>query len=217
MNFAPSTLVSVTLAVVVTVGFDAVALVSALTVRRVSSVFGNFTRGSAPVGSVSVSVTGLPAPAASEIGLAGASVTGPAELREAGKLDIREIDCAGVGDAVGIGNRLARQDRVGEARRLNVQAERAREHRKLRCIAILVGDRERELGWHAAKRRAKGAEAIQPTTGTAPPTAVGGRPAALYEFMARSLVVTNAFAAFRPPSPYPSPAPSARPPSPARA
>jgi 8-oxo-dGTP diphosphatase len=57
---------------------------------------------------------------------------------------------------------------------------------------------------------------IQPTAGTAPPTAAG-RPAALYEFMSRSLVVTNAFAAFRPPSPHPSPAPSARPPSPARA
>ena len=50
---------------------------------------------------------------------------------------------------------------------------------------------------------------IQPTTGTAPTTAAGGRPAALYEFISRSLVVTNAFAAFRPPSPQPSPAPSA--------
>lgn len=58
---------------------------------------------------------------------------------------------------------------------------------------------------------------IKPTVGTAPPTAAGGRPAALYEFVSHSLVVTNAFAAFRPPSPPPSPAPSARPPSPARA
>ncbi|HEX4397310.1 MAG TPA: hypothetical protein VH136_06725, partial [Trebonia sp.] len=39
---------------------------------------------------------------------------------------------------------------------------------------------------------------IQPTAGTAPPTAAGGRPATLYEFVSRSLVVTNAFAAFRP-------------------
>lgn len=39
---------------------------------------------------------------------------------------------------------------------------------------------------------------IKPTVGTAPPTAVGGRPAALYEFVSHSLVVTNAFAAFRP-------------------
>jgi hypothetical protein len=31
----------------------------------------------------------------------------------------------------------------------------------------------------------------------------------LYEFVSRSLVVTNAFAAFRPPSPHPSPVPSA--------
>ena len=44
-------------------------------------------------------------------------------------------------------------------------------------------------------------QVIQPTAGTAPPTAAGGRPAALYEFVSRSLVVTNAFAAFRPPSP----------------
>lgn len=58
---------------------------------------------------------------------------------------------------------------------------------------------------------------IQPTAGTAPTTAAGGRPAALYEFVSRSLVVTNAFAAFRPPSPHPSPAASARPPSPASA
>jgi hypothetical protein len=36
----------------------------------------------------------------------------------------------------------------------------------------------------------------------------------LYEFVSRSLVVTNPFAAFRPPSPRPSPA---RSPSPARA
>jgi len=50
---------------------------------------------------------------------------------------------------------------------------------------------------------------IQPTAGTAPTTAAGGRPAALYEFASRSLVVTNAFAAFRPPSPHPSPVPSA--------
>jgi ADP-ribose pyrophosphatase YjhB (NUDIX family) len=41
---------------------------------------------------------------------------------------------------------------------------------------------------------------IRPTTATAPPTAVGGRPAVLYEFVARTLVVTNPFAAFRPPS-----------------
>jgi ADP-ribose pyrophosphatase YjhB (NUDIX family) len=36
-------------------------------------------------------------------------------------------------------------------------------------------------------------------SGTAPSTAAGGRPAALYEFVSRSLVVTNPFAAFRPP------------------
>jgi len=58
---------------------------------------------------------------------------------------------------------------------------------------------------------------IQPTAGTAPPTAHGGRPATLYEFVSRSLVVTNPFAAFRPPPPHPSPSPSVRPPSPARA
>jgi len=42
---------------------------------------------------------------------------------------------------------------------------------------------------------------IAPTEGTAPPTAAGGRPAALYAFVSRSLVVTNPFAAFRPPPP----------------
>ena len=40
---------------------------------------------------------------------------------------------------------------------------------------------------------------IRPTSGTAPSTAAGGRPATLYEFESRSLVVTNPFAAFRPP------------------
>ncbi len=40
---------------------------------------------------------------------------------------------------------------------------------------------------------------IRPTAATARPAACGGRPAALYEFAARALVVTNPFAAFRPP------------------
>jgi 8-oxo-dGTP diphosphatase len=40
---------------------------------------------------------------------------------------------------------------------------------------------------------------IRATASVAPPTAAGGRPAALYEFVTRSLVVTNPFAAFRPP------------------
>jgi ADP-ribose pyrophosphatase YjhB (NUDIX family) len=55
---------------------------------------------------------------------------------------------------------------------------------------------------------------IRPTAGTVPPTAAGGRPAALYEFACRSLVVTNPFAAFRPPPPapaMPAPAPAAVP------
>jgi ADP-ribose pyrophosphatase YjhB (NUDIX family) len=43
--------------------------------------------------------------------------------------------------------------------------------------------------------------AIEPTPATAPPTAAGGRPATVYRFAARSLVVTNPFAAFRPPPP----------------
>jgi ADP-ribose pyrophosphatase YjhB (NUDIX family) len=41
---------------------------------------------------------------------------------------------------------------------------------------------------------------IEPTPAAARPTNVGGRPATLYRFAARSLVVTNPFAAFRPPS-----------------
>ena len=41
---------------------------------------------------------------------------------------------------------------------------------------------------------------IQPTTATARPAASGGRPATLYEFANRTLVVTNPFAAFRPPA-----------------
>jgi ADP-ribose pyrophosphatase YjhB (NUDIX family) len=42
---------------------------------------------------------------------------------------------------------------------------------------------------------------IEPTPAAARPTTLGGRPATLYRFAARSLVVTNPFAAFRPPSP----------------
>jgi 8-oxo-dGTP diphosphatase len=42
-------------------------------------------------------------------------------------------------------------------------------------------------------------QVIQPTAATARPAAAGGRPAALYSFSAGSLVVTNPFAAFRPP------------------
>jgi ADP-ribose pyrophosphatase YjhB (NUDIX family) len=45
---------------------------------------------------------------------------------------------------------------------------------------------------------------IEPTPETAQPTTSGGRPATLYRFAATSLVVTNPFAAFRPPAPPPS-------------
>ena len=41
---------------------------------------------------------------------------------------------------------------------------------------------------------------IEATAAAARPTSVGGRPATLYRFAARTLVVTNPFAAFRPPS-----------------
>jgi ADP-ribose pyrophosphatase YjhB (NUDIX family) len=41
---------------------------------------------------------------------------------------------------------------------------------------------------------------IRVTSETVRPASAGGRPAALYEFVSRSLVVTNPFAAFRPPS-----------------
>jgi 8-oxo-dGTP diphosphatase len=41
---------------------------------------------------------------------------------------------------------------------------------------------------------------IEPTPVTARPAAVGGRPATVYRFAARSLVITNPFAAFRPPT-----------------
>jgi 8-oxo-dGTP diphosphatase len=41
---------------------------------------------------------------------------------------------------------------------------------------------------------------IEPTTAAAQPTSLGGRPATLYRFATRSLVVTNPFAAFRPPA-----------------
>jgi ADP-ribose pyrophosphatase YjhB (NUDIX family) len=40
---------------------------------------------------------------------------------------------------------------------------------------------------------------IEPTRAAARPTPLGGRPAALYRFATRQLVVTNPFAAFRPP------------------
>jgi ADP-ribose pyrophosphatase YjhB (NUDIX family) len=45
---------------------------------------------------------------------------------------------------------------------------------------------------------------IEPTPQTARPTTSGGRPPTLYRFAAASLVVTNPFAAFRPPAPPPS-------------
>ena len=41
---------------------------------------------------------------------------------------------------------------------------------------------------------------IEATTAAARPTSLGGRPATLYRFATRTLVVTNPFAAFRPPS-----------------
>jgi len=41
---------------------------------------------------------------------------------------------------------------------------------------------------------------IEATAAAARPTALGGRPATLYRFAAQTLVVTNPFAAFRPPS-----------------
>jgi ADP-ribose pyrophosphatase YjhB (NUDIX family) len=52
---------------------------------------------------------------------------------------------------------------------------------------------------------------IEPTPELARPTASGGRPPTLYRFAATSLVVTNPFAAFRPPAPPlgpPAPPPS---------
>ena len=42
-------------------------------------------------------------------------------------------------------------------------------------------------------------EVIEPTPEMSRPSAAGGRPATLYRFVARKLVVTNPFAAFRPP------------------
>ena len=44
---------------------------------------------------------------------------------------------------------------------------------------------------------------IEATPAAARPTSLGGRPATLYRFAARTLVVTNPFAAFRPPSVLP--------------
>jgi ADP-ribose pyrophosphatase YjhB (NUDIX family) len=41
-------------------------------------------------------------------------------------------------------------------------------------------------------------DVIEPTSGVARPAAVGGRPATMYRFGSRELVVTNPFAAFRP-------------------
>jgi ADP-ribose pyrophosphatase YjhB (NUDIX family) len=45
---------------------------------------------------------------------------------------------------------------------------------------------------------------IEPTEEAARPTSAGGRPATLYRFVQRHLVVTNPFAAFRPPATTPS-------------
>jgi ADP-ribose pyrophosphatase YjhB (NUDIX family) len=49
-------------------------------------------------------------------------------------------------------------------------------------------------------------EVITPTRLTAPPTAAGGRPATLYRFTERTLIITNPFAAFRPPAATQQPA-----------
>ncbi|HEY2578745.1 MAG TPA: NUDIX hydrolase [Streptosporangiaceae bacterium] len=43
-------------------------------------------------------------------------------------------------------------------------------------------------------------EVIEPTGETAAPTTSGGRPATVYRFASRTLLVTNPFAAFRPPA-----------------
>ena len=48
---------------------------------------------------------------------------------------------------------------------------------------------------------------IEATPAAARPTPLGGRPATLYRFATRTLVVTNPFAAFRPPSAPPAAAP----------
>ena len=48
---------------------------------------------------------------------------------------------------------------------------------------------------------------IEATPAAARPTSLGGRPATLYRFVTRSLVVTNPFAAFRPPALPPTAAP----------
>ncbi|MGO9780242.1 MAG: NUDIX hydrolase [Streptosporangiaceae bacterium] len=48
---------------------------------------------------------------------------------------------------------------------------------------------------------------IEATPAAARPTSLGGRPATLYRFVTRSLVVTNPFAAFRPPARPPAAAP----------
>lgn len=48
---------------------------------------------------------------------------------------------------------------------------------------------------------------IEATTAAARPTSLGGRPATLYRFASRTLVVTNPFAAFRPPPLSRAPAP----------
>ncbi len=48
---------------------------------------------------------------------------------------------------------------------------------------------------------------IEATTAAARPTSAGGRPATLYQFASQTLVVTNPFAAFRPPSLSPAAAP----------
>ncbi len=45
---------------------------------------------------------------------------------------------------------------------------------------------------------------IEATPAAARPTSLGGRPATLYRFVTRSLVVTNPFAAFRPPAQPPT-------------
>jgi len=60
----------------------------------------------------------------------------------------------------------------------------------------LIGDDEEGT---LAALRALRRDVIEPTSAAARPAPSGGRPAALYRYAARTLVVTNPFAAFRPP------------------